>query len=68
MKYPCKLKFAPTLMNKIQEWFMFVMNMCMDIHEQASVAAVGASNKKIYVFKTLNFNRIFFIHMKPNRL
>ena len=51
MKYPCKEKFAPTMMNKIRKCSLF-MDLSMDINEQACVAVVGASNKKSFSFST----------------
>ncbi len=45
MKYPCKWTFAPTEVNTMCEKFLQEL-LGMDIHEQASVSVVGASNKK----------------------
>ncbi len=56
MKYPCKRKFAPTVMNRIRVGFQFQIVFSMDIHERACVAVVGASNKKITFLNTLNFS------------
>jgi hypothetical protein len=44
MKYPCKQKFVPTGMIKMKIYAQCI-DKSMDIHEQACVAVVGASNK-----------------------
>ncbi len=47
MKYPCKRKFAPTVMNKIRVGFLFKIVFNMDIHEQACVVpiAIGSASE-----------------------
>lgn len=42
MKYPCKQKFAQTEIINILLGLLYV-SFCTDIHEQASVAVVGAN-------------------------
>lgn len=51
MKYPCEPKYISTVINKIHLEIMFKIYLGMDIHEQASVAVVGASNNKSLFIK-----------------